>query len=244
MYRMKDRKRVIKIITCIGGGILCLLLCMFVCTYGRGARTSSTARENMSRLILGVPDAVCDADSADIIRDYIYAEMEWPFADEFINDPSTLIFESDQPWEDKISELCSDDTIESPGYCYGVAYVLATVYNMLGYKACTLDMAVFDEAENVVNSHVVTLVDLDGRWIVEDATFNLTYLRDGEHLSIQELVESVRTNHTDDIETVHGEHRWRPGMFAEPVYEGEGAYEVKTPQGFTEMKGGGVSQLC
>ena len=100
-------------------------------------------------------------------------------------------------------------------------------------------MAVFDPMGNVVGSHVVTLVKLEDKWVIEDATFNLTYKQEGEHISIQELIERVKTRKIESIEVEVGTERYKRACFSEPRYEGD--YLLKEPVEFTEI--GGVLQL-
>ena len=49
---------------------------------------------------------------------------------------------------------------------------------MLGYDALNLDLAVFDD-DKVIGSHVVTLVELEGR---QDACFNVEYRDQNDEL--------------------------------------------------------------
>lgn len=177
----------------------------------------------------------------DGIRDYVYSNLEWAFSGELYVDVHDQIFNTDKPWEDKVYELLEPDTVESSGYCGGMALTLATVYNMLGYDSCALDMAVFDEHGGVVGSHVVTLVEMDDQWIVEDPSFNLTYLEDGRSLPVEEIIGRVRERQNDRIETREGDSRWRKGVFYEPGYEG--TYLLKEPEEFTEYEGGYYSYV-
>lgn len=203
---------------------------------GGGYETSENARKEMQELIFGSEELTDDEVAVDRIREYIYEQMEWAFAEDFHTDVVNQIFSDDLSWEERIYELCEPDTIESPGYCGGTAYVLAVVYNMLGYESCTLDMAVFDENGNVVNSHVVTLVSVDGEWIVEDASYNLTFKKEGKHIPIQDLIRCACENDIDDIEIVYGDNKWRKGVLVKPEYEGE--YTLLEPGEFIEFSDG------
>lgn len=59
-------------------------------------------------------------------------------------------------------------------FCGGTNFTLACLYSLLGYDSLTLDMAVIDN-DKVVESHVVALVEIDNKWIIEDAYFNVEY---------------------------------------------------------------------
>ena len=113
---------------CVGAEILCAGK-YIIGGYG----TPEDAREEMRELIFGSKEMADDEASVDQIREYIYGQMEWAFAEEFHTDVVSQIFSDDLPWEEKICKLCEPDTIESAGYCGGTAYVLSVVYNMLGY---------------------------------------------------------------------------------------------------------------
>lgn len=85
--------------------------------------------------------------------------------------------------------------MNTPGYptggmmCGGISWTLMQVYEIMGWDSVTLDMALFDDNEMVLNSHVVCLVKYGYDWIVEDATFNYTITDSrGEPLSVYEVI--------------------------------------------------------
>ena len=84
-------------------------------------------------------------------------------------------------------------------YCGGTNYALASLYKLLGYDALTVDLAVLDEG-TVVESHVVALVELNNRWIVEDAYFNVEY-RDANNklLDISSLLNYLDNKQDEQI---------------------------------------------
>lgn len=75
-------------------------------------------------------------------------------------------------------------------YCGGMSITLSDMYVFLGYDAAIVDFAVFDD--EVVASHVVTIVFVDDKWIVQDATFNLSYEDEfGRRLAIEEIQQNL-----------------------------------------------------
>lgn len=184
MFREKAVKKA-------GTGIrIGLLICLVaICVVGgRGRQPSEEYREKVMELVAGSEEREDATQLLDDIRDYVYTQLEWACSERYHPDVREQIFGTDKMWEERLYELCLPETIESAGYCGGTAYVLSAIYNLLGYKSCTLDMVVLDTEEKVVNSHVVTLVFTEGEWLVEDPSFNLTFMKDGKHISIQGLV--------------------------------------------------------
>lgn len=188
----------------------------------------------------GVTDGSAE-EWADEVRNYAYANLEWAFDSKFVTNVEKQIFKSGIPWEKKMYELLESNTLESTGYCGGTAYALSVIYNMFNYDSGTLDLAVFDENGNVIGSHVVTLVKIDNKWIVEDPTFNLTYKEHGEHISIQDLIRKVKDGEINEIVASEGEERWRKGLFADTIYEGD--YVLLQPVKFSLFEEGYFSYV-
>lgn len=87
------------------------------------------------------------------------------------------------------------------GYCGGCAQYLYCVYEALGYDTCTLSLSINEKA-----THVTTLVYVDDKWIVQDATFNYTIIdEDGIPLSIQEIVRDCAEKKICDMEYSFGD---------------------------------------
>ena len=202
----------------IGSSVIILVLLIVCIVGGYHSRYDNTElfRSQMESLLrkAGI-DKENDEEYLDHIRNYAYANLEWASGSNYYQDMEKAIFE-EALWEEAVYFLYCEDTIEATGYCGGTAYALATLYNVLGYNACALDMAVFDQAGKVMGSQVVTLVELEDRWIVEDATFNLTYKEDGEHISIQDLVKSVKESEIQNIKVEEGTEKYKRVSLEEP----------------------------
>lgn len=127
-------------------------------------------------------DCADEYEKLDIIRDWAYENVL------FAGHPETYSNEAAHIY---IQKLLDGEEITYGYYCGGIASVLGHVYTYLGYPACSLDMAAC-EGEEVLFSHVVTLVYINDEWIVQDPTFNLTYVDEqGKHMSIYEVRECV-----------------------------------------------------
>lgn len=228
-----------------GKYLFLLVILMIVCMVGwqiNNEKREQLQQEKIAGLFQQIKEeSVSEEAYLDAIRDYAYANLECAGDSDCYKEVREQIKQDKLPWAKKIYSLMETDTIESVGYCEGTAYVLAAVYNMLGYNSCELDMAVFDENGNVVGSHVVTLVEIDDKWIIEDATFNLTLMEKGEHLSIESIIEKVKQGENDDICVVSGTNVYKRVCFTEPEYDGN--YQMKLPVEFYPYEFGFYSYL-
>lgn len=146
-----------------------------------------------------------DLAKVEYIRDFVYANLEFVDDDSLRPDLMKEIFYSAKPFYVKLYELAQPENHFPAGYCGGMSLYLSSVYNLLGYKSVLLDMAYFDDDNRPIQSHVVTLVEVSGNWIVEDATFNVSYVDNGgEHIGIYDLIEMVKFGKTSSIHTVAG----------------------------------------
>lgn len=149
----------------------------------------------------------------DIIRDWAYENVL------FAGHPETYSSEAAHIY---IQKLLDGEGIAYGYYCGGIASVLSHVYTYLGYPACCIDMVASD-SEQVLFSHVVTTVYVNGEWIVQDPTFNLTYVDEkGEHLSIYEVREWVSNER--GLLPRYGETQYANCIMANKDYAG--IYEV------------------
>lgn len=104
-----------------------------------------------------------------------------------------------------------------------MAEVLAEIYGVLGYNSCVLGTTLRDRQGNIVDGHAVTLVCIEGDWIVEDPTFNVDIRnREGECVDILELRENIGTG--ANILT-HGQTLWRKYISLDGKYRG--IYDVE-----------------
>lgn len=161
-----------------------------------------------------------DEEKLDIVRDWVYENTIMACGVECYSDGGA---------EQYLSDLVRKNPIEYGYYCGGIADVLSYIYVCMGYEACILDMAVSQE-DNVLASHVVTLVYVEGKWIVEDATFNVTYTDImGEHIDICTLRENLGLG--ADICVKHGRTMFRPCIYSSldymEKYISAGLYDVE-----------------
>lgn len=118
------------------------------------------------------------SEKLDMIRDWVYENTILAGETKTHSDKSAELY---------IRELVDGQETEYGYYCGGIASVCSYIYNYLGFRSCTLDMAIRKNGV-VKESHVVTLVRVKEKWIVEDATFNITYVNEEkEHLDIYSL---------------------------------------------------------
>lgn len=151
----------------------------------------------------------------DIIRDWVYENTVLAGGKDLYSDADPEQF---------LDLLVNNQDIDYGYYCGGIAKTLNQVYNIMGYNACCLDLAVISDNE-VLASHVVTLVYVDERWIIEDATFNITYLNENkEHMDIITLREAFSSGET--IITAHGKTMFRRMISSSETYGG--SYELRS----------------
>lgn len=112
-------------------------------------------------------------------------------------------------------------------YCGGTNYALASLYKLLGYDALTVDLAVLDEG-TVVESHVVALVELNNRWIVEDAYFNVEY-RDANNklLDISSLLNYLDNKQDEQIMVIDDSDIGKTCLSKEKIDQNEFTYLVE-----------------
>lgn len=75
----------------------------------------------------------------------------------------------------------------------------------------------------------MTLVEVEDEWIVEDASFNITYVNEDHHLPIQELIKEAREGN-GEVQRIEGSSLYKRGCFEQPVYEG--TYPLLESAGF------------
>lgn len=149
----------------------------------------------------------------DIIRDWAYENVL------FAGHKETY---SSEPADIYIQKMLDEEQISYGYYCGGVASVLSHVYTYLGYPACCLDMAVCEDGQTLF-SHVVTLVHINEEWIVQDPTFNLTYIDEkGNHISVDNVRERLKEE--QQIIVRHGATKYANCIMAISDYTG--IYEV------------------
>lgn len=88
-------------------------------------------------------------------------------------------------------------------YCWEMAEYLAEIYVELGYPSLVLDVAFLNETQTIVDSHAVTLVKYKDKWIIEDPTFNISFMdKEGNILDIRELRNRIKRR--ESLEIIHG----------------------------------------
>ncbi len=148
-----------------------------------------------------------DVDRLDIVRDWVYENV--PFA--WNGDT----YREEEP-DHLLEKIVNHQDIDFGYYCGWTAQLLYRVYEIMGYSACCLDMAIA-ERDNILASHVVTLVYVDESWIVEDATFNITYTDgQGNHLDVVDLKEYYMTG--SEYAVYHGDTLYKQMIFADDSY--------------------------
>lgn len=161
----------------------------------------------------------------DIVRDWVYEKTVLAGEKDLYSDANPEQF---------LELLVNNQDIDYGYYCGGIAKTLCQVYDIMGYNACCLDLAVISSNE-VLASHVVTLVYVDESWIIEDATFNITYLNESKkHMDVLKLRETFLSGET--ILTVHGKTMFRRMISSFETYEG--SYELQNENERINLKNG------
>lgn len=96
-----------------------------------------------------------------------------------------------------------DFNLEAGYYCGGMAEVLAEIYGVLGYNSCLLGVTLQNDKGEILDGHAVTLVLVEGKWIIEDPTFNVSLKNElGESLCVHEV---MKNDGNQSIQVVRGE---------------------------------------
>ena len=155
-------------------------------------------------------ESVSDFEKTNLLRDWAYANTI------FGEDCCFNYYKPEKPTIQNFVLLTENfQNFELSAYCGGVSTYLALVYNVFGYEAVSLDCAVFSEDNAAVCSHVVTLCKIldenqGEKWIVQDATFNRTYVdADGIPLAILELLNMLKERRDEDIHYIFGNTQGR-----------------------------------
>jgi hypothetical protein len=154
-------------------------------------------------------DSLSDFERTNILRDWAYAntnfaagnynfaehlKRELSLADNFIN----------------LTSKYRDYKVQ--GYCDSAAFYLCCVYDTFGYETAVLHLAVGGEA-----SHTLTLCRLnteEGKWIVQDPTYNLVYTnKNGQPLDIYEIMTLLKQRQDRDIYYTFGDTQARYIVF-------------------------------
>lgn len=107
-------------------------------------------------------------------------------------------------------------------YCGGIAQYLSDIYMTLGYNSLFLSAAVLDNEGNIVDSHAITLVRYKEKWIVEDATFNISYADEsGNILDIREIRKRVEEK--KEIQIIRGNAETK--LYISSLSEYHGIYD-------------------
>lgn len=110
---------------------------------------------------------------------------------------------------------------------WGGNHTLACLYKLLGYDALTVDLAVLDEG-TVVGSHVVALVELNNRWIVEDACFNVEYRDTNNKLvDIRSLLNYLDNKQDEQITVIDDSDIGKTCLSKEKIDQSEFTYLVE-----------------
>ncbi len=168
-------------------------------------------------------------EKVNIICDYVYENT--PFAQN-----SQLVIDQMYPakhiYADEMGEyytmeyyrkiLNLDDTLGGGYYCGGMAEVLSEIYGVLGYNSCVLGLILKNEEGTIVDGHAVSLVYVDGKWIIEDPTFNVHFVNQkNEAIGIKDLRENIGIG---NISLEHGDSVLREYISADGNYSG--VYDV------------------
>ncbi len=101
---------------------------------------------------------------------------------------------------------------------------------MLGYDALNLDLAVFDD-DKVIGSHVVTLVELEGRWIIQDACFNVEYRDQNDELvDLEKMLEYLDEKQDEQIRVVDESNIKKPLLSNIYLVQDAILYDIESPE--------------
>ncbi len=132
-------------------------------------------------------DTLSDFERVSAIRQWVYAQVDLAASS------TLLVDEAAYPLHlgtvDENFQRVFDD---NGGYwCGGTAYLASQVYQAMGFPAVT-----YDCGNSLLLTHVVALVQVEGRWYAEDAYFNLSYVDDtGQPLPFLDLLRQLGTGH-------------------------------------------------
>lgn len=202
-------------------GVIKLIACCLILLIGGGILSDNYITYRIKDEVeIAIGECSNEGQYLDLVRDFAYERFEMSLDETTKIDAEYYLFKDLRLfYKARILDMCELDTIQTVGWCGGTAYTLSTLYNILGYNSCCLDLAVFEDDGKYVNSHVVTLVELDGQWIVEDSYFNLTYVIDGEHVDAIELINKVKEHDAEDISIDYGKSIYKGAITQNENYE-------------------------
>jgi len=156
-------------------------------------------------------------DLAYLAREFVYKTNTWPTEDSTwieVNDDFFPVYEAWKLGEAKFK-------------CGGSGYTLAWMLEEIGVPARGVQLAAqtFLDGEANLDTHVTTEVFLNGKWVVQDATFNVSFECDGKPASILDLVDC------DEVVSISGEDQSKHTLEAYPVpfLDFLAAYSINNP---------------
>lgn len=154
---------------------------------------------NMEKAIYSETTELKEIEKLDAIREYVYTNSVLANDDELLlNAFSPEIFGLTK--KEKVVKMFNLTSNYKGGlYCDGFADQLAMFYQLLGYKAYRVNLNVYG------NTHCVTIVKCNEEWIIQDATFNCSYVLGKEDRNIENIIYNLKNEMGQDVNTLEGE---------------------------------------
>ena len=140
-----------------------------------------------------------ELEKIDSMREYVYTNSVFANGEELLlNGFSPEIFGLSK--KEKVVKMFQLAQNYKGGlYCDGFADMLAMFYQTMGYDSYRVNLNVHG------NTHCVTVVKCNEDWIIEDATFNLSYVMDKtEDTELEKLISNLRYEKGNAVKAVEG----------------------------------------
>lgn len=160
-------------------------------------------REQINNDLPALNEHISDFEKVNLLREWAYSNITASSSSALLAREKNYLFNYSQ-----VHSLFSAFSEGKGGaWCYGAAIALMRVYNAYGFNASILDYGKIG-----IMTHVVTLVKINHdngqRTVIQDATFNLTYVDPvGAPYDYHEFVQVLKERRSDKVRILQGHSR-------------------------------------
>ena len=152
-------------------------------------------KERIDKDLPALNEHISDFEKVNLLREWAYANIDISSTKALLAQDNNYLFNSNNGY--LLFSAFSED--RGGVWCYGAAIALMRLYIAYGFNASILDYGKLG-----VMTHVVTLVKINHdrrqRMVIQDATFNLTYVDpDGVPYDYHEFVKVLKKRQRDKI---------------------------------------------
>ncbi len=157
-------------------------------------------------------DDITDFERVNLVRDWVYENTISAGTNIMHISTEEDTLETKNIYNKLVKIFKMEETNIGGFYCDGFSNSLTYLYQALGYKAASFHLRLEDM--DTTNAHTLTIVQIDVngtlKWIVEDATFNLTYTdENGNALTIDEIQKYLKQGSYKKCQYLFGNVKYR-----------------------------------